>query len=300
MSNADLSLQREKQAWRQKDSYPGVLGDENGNPYARLGYYWVRFPQGTDSNGQTVYGAARPVRYNANAGIIAHAGVEVLVWKHEYDGIETIKEMDPSWWARVNIDSRTSNPGEPASKWVSRLNLIEMLNRPTGSSSGSASTLVTTRENPFFFNDFQDWVRTPSTTPTNQSDLASYIPAADTHRVVITYYDVIANTRAAAASTAKALSTALDFNDFLEIRGLLPHNECLPLTAYELADNQGSININDMMDDLRNWLSMPAIIGFPNPMLDGKAWILRETHQLVTYDLVCLADFTCLGDAVFL
>jgi hypothetical protein len=295
MPDPNIALQREKQAARRHDEYPGVTGDDNGNIYAAASRYYVRFPQGTDANGLTVYGAPRPVRYDGTGGIIAHADVEVLVRKDPYDGIETITRVVPDWWQRVNIDSRVTNPGEPVSKWWDSPNFIRWLNRPTGSSSGSAATKVTTRENPFYWNDAQDWAIFSGTMPADQLDLDSFIPATDTHRLVITYFDVLAGSVAAVGSTAQALTSALDLSDYLECRALLPHNECVPLTAYKLADDQSAIDKNAVYEELRSWIALPAVLGFPNPIASGTNWLLRDTHQQLCFNLTIEGQLTVEG-----
>lgn len=297
--NTTTLLQRERQADRANDEYEGVLGNGSGNPYAGKSHYWVRFANGTDENGLTKYSTPRPIRY-LGGNIIVREDVEVLVYKHPYDGEETISTMRPGYFTETGIDSRVMNPGDPVNKWWDSPNFIRWLNRTTGSSSGSTATLVTTRENPFYWNDALDWAQDAATTPANQLDLASYIPAVDTHRLVITYKNVVSDTIEAVGSTAKALSTALDFDDYLECRGLLPHNECVPLTAYELADGQTAIDANALLEDLRSWIALPQVIGFPNPIPDGKAWLLRSTHQQVVYDLTVEGNLIIQGDMVVL
>jgi hypothetical protein len=294
--NNDIALVREQQAHHAHDEYPGVLGDENGNVYASISRYWVRFPQGADANGIMTYGLARPIRYVQGA-VIAKAGIEVLVEKDRFDGIETITRMRPGYFDDAHIDSRIFNAGEPTTKWWDSRNFIRWLNRPSGSAS-SPSTLVTTRENPFYWNDAQDWAQFAATTPGNQLDLSSYIPAAGYHRLVITYVDILLGTTAVVGSTAKTLATALDFNDYLECRGLLPHNECMPLTAYELADAQTAIDGNDVVEELRSWIALPAVMGIPNFIPDGTNWLLREDYQMLVAGFTVEGGITIEGSLI--
>lgn len=295
--NTTMLYQRERQAARKHDEYEGVLGDGNGNVYASKSHYWVRFPGGTDANGNFTYSTPRPIRYGIG-NVIAREGIEVLVQEDPYDRVETITRMRLGYFTETGIDSRVMNPGDPINKWWDSPNFIRWLNRPTGSSSGSAATLVTTRENPFYWNDFQDWAQDAATTPANQLDLAAFIPAADTHRLVITYKNIVADTIEAVGSTAKALSTDLDFTDYTECRGLLPHNECLPLTAYELSDAQTTVDGNALVEDLRSWIALPQVLGNANPLPAGRAWIVRATHEWITYDLAVEGDLTVAGDMV--
>lgn len=292
-------LLRGRQAVKRHDEYPGVLGNGSGNPYAGRSRYWVRFPGGTDASGTTILSAPRAVRYAGEGIFNARSGSEVLVRKDPYDGVETITRMVPDYADRANFDTKTMNPSDPVTKWWDVRNFIRLLNRPVGSGL-SAATKVTTRENPFHTDAFLDFSSFTGTLPSAQQDLAGFIPAADEHCLVVTFFDFLTNTPFARASSAQALSSALDSTDYAECFAQVPHNEVLPLTAYELANAQGSISGQDVIEDLRTWLPSPKVYGFPNPIPSDKAILIRSTHQQIVHDIVVQGSIVVQGDLIIL
>jgi hypothetical protein len=288
-------IQSSRQNVKKYEEYPGVLGDGLGNPYARRSRYWVRFPLGTDSNGQTIYSPPRAVRYTGESTLIAREGVEVLVRIDPYDGVETITRIVPDYADRADFDSRILNGGEPISSWVDVKNFIRFLCRPVGS-----STQVTIRENPFHVDNFMDWNTFGGTVPSEQPDLDAYIPGTGEHRLLIVWWDFLVWDWLVTASTAQALATDLDSTDYDECFAQLPHHELKPLTALKLADDQATLTMTDVIEDLRTWLPTPHIYGFPNPLPEGKAIILRSTHQEIVFNLTVVGTLTVEGSLTVL
>lgn len=299
--NYDSALQRGRQDAHKHEEYPGVVGDDNGNPYGPRSTYWVRFPLGTDTNGDITYSEARPVRYDGTSGVIAKGGIEVMVRRDPYDDVETITRVVPDYWSRSGIDSRIVNQAEPFSQFTDARNFIRLLCRPVGSTSGSPSTKVTVREDPFFVDWFGDWSTYAGTiAAADKIDLDSYIPAADEHRLIVIFFDRLINAPLVTASTAKALSTDIDSTDYDEAFAALPHNEYTALVALELADDQPGIDVNNVLEDLRTWLPAPPMMGFPNPIPADKAYLLRETHQMLMFNLVVEGTLTLEGSLTVL
>jgi hypothetical protein len=285
---------------REKSVKVGILGNDAGTTVYtnRKSEFWVRFPAGTDSNGNTLYSTALPIRYAPSAPVIEKVGVKVLI-KIDYDGHESIKEMAADWFTDNDIDSRVVNPASSyrVSGWVLLRNIVRMVTRAVGSVANVASTLLTVRENPHFTDDTLDWWNyTGTVNEADKVDLASYIPAVDTHCLVIVWFDTFQQEPYVTASTAQALTSGLDSTDYDECYAQLLHNEYIPLVAYRLADDQTGITDNDLINDLRQFMNAPRVYGFPNPIVSGQAILIRDTHQELTYDLTVQGEFTVQGE----
>lgn len=286
---------------RRRRKIEAIIGDTNGNPYTNeKSRYWVRIAERTDDNGNVVYGNPIKVRYAGGSGVIVQAGVEVLL-EYDYDNELSITRMKPDYFDRANIDSRTFNIGEPQNNWLLVRNFVRWLTRPVGSSASQDSTLITVRENPFFIDDYLDWQTYAGTKrAADKLDLASYIPAADNQRLIVIFHDTYNNTPLVTASTAQALTSAIDSTDYDECFAALTHNEFVPLVAFTLSDNQSAITINDLTEDLRQVFNAPRVYGFPNPIPSDKAILIRSTHQEIVYDLTVEGDLIIEGDLLVL
>ena len=296
-----LALQRPRQRiLRRQRKLEGILGDGNGNVYASKSRYYVRLAAQTDATGNVTYGEALPIRYAAASSVPPLEGVEVLI-AVDYDDELSIERVKPDWFERANIDSRTFNQAEPYDRFVRLMNIITKMTRPVGSASSVDSTLLTIREDPFWVDDFLNWfIYAGTPRAADKPDLASYIPAADTHRLICVFFDTFQQDYFIAGSTAQALTTAIDSTDFDECFAQLEHNEYSPLLALKLANAQTAITINDMVEDLRQWLNAPKVYGNPNPLPADKGMILRSTHQLIVYNYAFEGEAIIEGDLVIL
>jgi len=289
-------IQSARRGVKKNDEYPGVLGDGFGNVHAGDGQYWVRFPAGANPDGQTMLSAPRAIRYDAESPIIGRDNADVLVQRDSYDGVEKISRMEPTYTNRVGIDSKILNFAEPSTKWVDVRNFIRLLSRPTGSGFATSGN-VTIREDPFHVNDFNEFSSFTGTLPDDQLDIVTDFPTtAGNHRVVIIFFDRLANAPVAYGSTEQSLSIDIDTTDYDECFDQLLHNEFTPLVAIGLADAQTTTSAVDVIEDLRTWLPTPRIYGFPNPIPANKAIFLRATHQQLVSDMTVLGDLTIEGE----
>ena len=296
-----LLYQRSRQRVLRRRNYTeGVLGNGSGSVYAGKSRYWVRLASQTDDNGNVTYGTALPIRYAAASSIMPIEGVEVLL-QVDYDNELSIIRVKPDYFERADIDSRASNQAEPHDQFVYLKNVVRELTRPVGSASSTDSTLITIREDPFIVNDYLDWsIYAGTPRAADKPDLASYIPAADLQRLVCVFLDSFQNDYFITASTAQVLTVDIDSTDWDECFAQLKHNEYKPLLALKLSNAQTAITVNDIVEDLRQHVNTPQIIGFANPIVSGKAIYIRETHQEITANLVVEGCLTVEGTMIVL
>jgi len=285
---------------RRRNYIEAILGDGSGSVYAGKSRYWVRVKMRTDANGNVTYGQPLPMRYAAGAGIIEKEGVEVLL-KVDYDDELTIERMKPDYWDRAGIDSRAFNTAAPHDQWVYLKYVVRDLTRPVGSTASQSSTLVTIRENPFFVDDALDfYIFAGTNRAADKPDLASFIPAVDTHRLICIFFDTYQQEPLVVGSTAQALTTAIDTTDYQECFDQFLHNEYIPLLSLTLSDNQSAITINNVTEDLRQFVNAPRVYGFPNPIVSGKAILIRDTHTEITANLTVEGLLTVEGTLIVL
>jgi len=284
MTSIPLIFQRPRQRiYRNRARIRAILGDGNSNVYAGKSHYWVRQPAQTDANGVVTYGEALKIRYAGASALPEIDGLDVLLF-YDHDNVLSIERVDAGWFTRNDIDSRAINSASPYDRFVLLHNVVREMTRPVGSSSGEDSTLITIRENPFKINDYLDWAIYGGTPrAADKPDLASYIPVADLQRLVIVWFDELTQEPKITASTPQALTTAIDSTDYDECFAQLPHNEYKPLLAVNLADAQTSIDANNVVEDLRQFVNTPRIYGFPNPIVSGQAIYIRDTQQQLVF-----------------
>lgn len=82
---------------------------------SRTGYYWVHLPSGTDSNGNTLYGAAFQMPMESNATFPYRSDIKLETITKE-DGITYIKGVAPTELNRMGYDARQFNQGNPKTK----------------------------------------------------------------------------------------------------------------------------------------------------------------------------------------
>lgn len=275
-----------------------VLGNGSGSVYASKTRYWVRVAMRADSDGNMTYGQPLPMRYAPGYPIIEKEGVEVLLF-YDHDGELSIERMKTDYFDRADIDSRSFNSASPQDQWLYLRNVVRFLTRPVGSSATEDSTLITVRENPFFVDDVMDfYIYAGTTSAASKPDLASYIPAADYQRLICIFFDTKQQEPFVAGSTTQALTTAIDSTDLTECFAQLEHNEYIPLLSLVLSNNQSAIVIDNVKEDLRQFVNAPRVYGFPNPIASGQAILIRDTHQEMVYDLTVQGNLTIQGDLV--
>jgi hypothetical protein len=288
----DAKLQRiRRRIQRRRYNKGAVIGDESGNTHAGLGKIWVRFRAGIDGTGNVTYGPAVKVnRGDANYWDKANAPVRVIY--DENDEL-TVKGVDNREARGANLDTGMLNYGSKVSRWFLLKYAITAACRPVGTTA-DPSTLVSVR-GMVYVDNYGDIHDLPETArQADKIDLAAYIPVAGYHRIVCVFARTIANTYQVVGSTAQLETSDLDLTDFQECFDQ-QDAETIPLAAYKLANAQSSIDIRHLAEDLRQFVNMPQVLGFPNPV--AKNTIIRSGRSsTVCGDLFATADLYVAGE----
>jgi hypothetical protein len=278
---------------RKTEKVPAVLGKGDGNdPYYGAGNnrIWVRRDGAANDDGDI--GQTLPEKvFCGSSNYFA------------YDGARCFLELDPNGQWQVsepdNQDCEASgrhtgklNAGNPTNKWFRMRNATRLKCLPVGTDA-NPSTLVgvrgiTTIDNYGDFNRF-----TATGTVANKLDLASYIPGAGLHAVIVVWWDTVNNSVVATSSTAQANTTELDETDYQEAFDNQTA-ESIPLQGFHLGDAQTSITIANLGEDVRPWVNMPQALGFPNPV-DKDAIIRDSRTERVCDDITVTANLEVAG-----
>lgn len=292
-SNAVLERVRRLFQRRVKDGTYAVLGN-GGTPNVvevpdRMGYVYARFPDGRDASGFALYSAPFMVRCSdvaypnyAGAGIyvaIGYSGDMEIVSAHYPD-------MDSA-----GIDTRTLNPLHQQAKWVYPWQLTIGLVGAVATSV-TASTKVMVKQFRYYLSNVFQMFETPL--EADKIDLAAFIPTIDEHCYACVWIDTYTNTAVVTASVAQSMFTPLDATDIQELVADRPP-DAMPLKAIYLSNAQATITQNVLDVDLRQFLSLPELWGFPNPV-DHQERIRPKRNVTIQTTLTITSSLENLGE----
>lgn len=282
---------------RLKDGQLAFLGDKSG-PGARTevpdadGYLYARFQNVPDANGNATFSAPFLVR-SGNAAFQNHPGASVYV-AVGYNGELEIVSANYQELTRNGIDTRTLNPLHQQSKWVYLWQFTIGLCSAVGNSV-NGSYLVTVKKYLRYFDNV--FAASETGAQADKIDLQSVVPAVDMHRYATVWLDAYTGDFEVTTSTTQSLFTTMDDSDLLETVTNRPP-DAVPHKTFYLANNQGTITQQPVKDrDVRQFLNMPAVHGFPNPVAYRER-IHPDKQQLFAGSLVVTGSLQVLGSLI--
>lgn len=255
-----------------------ILGDDSGviDVAGTTNKVYVRYPEGTDANGNTVYSQPHIVNAGVFGGYIARANVGVRVGLDDYGELE-IKRSDSRDLENQGISARVTNPLRPETKFVNISQISLFQSRPVGSASDPATTVNVQPLRYDHYHIDNKWRGTEI--DTDKINLSSYIPASGYHRVVVLFLQTFDNTIQVTASTAQTIDNAIDTTDFAECFAQRTA-ETMPTMSYYLADGATTIDSNALAIDFRQFINVPPIVGYQNPVVYAER--LRLGRDTIT------------------
>ena len=271
----------------------GILESVNGSIHAGAGNYWASLPSGLDDNGFATYTPPFKVR-GGTSQLWETRGHPILI-RTAYDGRKEVFGTDAPTFEAAGGNMRVFNLLRPEESLV-YLNNVARLQCRSLSNTNTTSTLVNVQR--LWYEDnygnINRWEGTDLLA--DKPDLAEHIPDADKHRIVVVFLRTIDNTlQVTASTTIRDLDDPIvnpdDYQECFDQRDA----ETVPIQAYELKNAETSVSIDSLDIDLRQFINMPPVLGFPNPA--DKQWILREGQQLTLHNgQEFTAGFEILGD----
>jgi hypothetical protein len=256
-----------------------IVNGPDGTPNAGKGQVFAQRPAGADIDGNARDGEIVPV-FAGGRNYFDHVGARISVVLK--NGALKIDDIDDVSLAANNYDTKALNLGNPINRWVYPENFVSGKFFPVANNDDT-SFLLGMRGLVYIDADGTFRVRQLDRQSSKPS-LASYVPAAGLHRLVVVFIRAYDNSIQLFASTAQSIDTALDATDVQECIDQSIVNEDMPNLALVLADEQLSVDMRDVKDDFRQWLNTPQLPGMPNPL--DVNWHVRSTrHDLVADSL---------------
>lgn len=283
-STSEIEILRRLFQNRVGDAWYAVLGDRLGTGArtdvpGKPGWVYIMFLNGGDANGNVSYTAPTMVRA---AGVAFPNVPGTGLWVgYGYDGDLCVKAAHNKALDAMGINTQVLNPLNQQSRFVYPWQLTYGLASAVGNST-TPSTLVTVKKIRHYTGGN---LLQPFDTPlqADKIDLASYIPAADTHCYAMVWLDTYTNDPAVTTSVTQALSSPLSDADLQEcvVRSASSRPpDAIPFKAFYLSNDQGSITQSDLDVDVRQWLDMPNVLGFPNVLTTLER--IRANYTFVT------------------
>lgn len=252
---------------RVRDSELAYLGDTHGagarvDVPGKIGFVYIHFPNGKDENGFARYSDPTIAR-SGNAAYLNAPGMPVYVAYNDSGELE-IKGAQYAAIDQAGFDTRVLNPLNQQSKFVYIWQITIGLANAVANSV-TTSFLVTIKSFYHYTGNRLQKVETPLAA--DKIDLSSYIPATDMHCYAAVWIDAYTNLPVVTTSVAQATTsplTAADLQELVVRTASSRPADGIPLKAFYLANDQGTITQSARDVDLRQFLDNPQALGFPN------------------------------------
>lgn len=244
------------------------LGDGNGriavlaNGYAtdHYGKVWIRFADGLDDNGATVFGQAIQASVNPNVNYTYKTNLPLLVRKSGANNSWIVEQVDQEAARNAGYNTHVLNPMSPENKqfwlrqaWDGRISAVA-----TDTTPSSNVTI-----NPFLF--LFDGVMYDGG-EAQSVDLSAYIPSTGDERLALIGKRANDNTVQVIQSATRTATTTL--YDLSTIAALIDEFDdyVMPIQAVKLVGGATSVYERDLHQDLRQFMNVQQPRGFPNPV----------------------------------
>jgi hypothetical protein len=280
LNNTRRLNRRNKQI--ERTELTGVLGDENNNIYVpgkNGNEVYVRL-LGDTENGNATYQPSTTAYIRGDYFEYPGSGV-VLKYNNDGDLVVIGADEKQVSAAGSTLSMATLNSGSKQSKFISLDSVLRLISRPV--SRGTTDSLLVSVAQ-FIYDHYGNYIEFNGTPlQADKIDLSSYMPSAGNHRLVQLWLDTYNNTVQITASTAQALTTAIDSTDYNECwSGATRYQDWLPLQSYVLKDNASTITQKDLGRDHRQFVNLPDTLGNENELTINTR--IRANRQFTVHN----------------
>lgn len=258
------------------------LGDGNGriavlaNGFAtdHYGKVWIRFADGVDDNGATVFSQAIQASVNPNVNYTYKTNLPLLVRKSGANNRWIVEQVDQEAARNAGYNTHLLNPMSPENKqlwlrqaWDGRISAVATDTTP--------SSNVTV--NPFLF-EFDGAIYDGG--EAQSVDLSAYIPSAGDERLALIGKRANDNTvQVVQSATRTATTTRYDLST---IAALIDEFDdyVMPIQAVKLVGGATSVYERDLHQDLRQFMNVQQPRGFPISI--ARHVLLIDNYRVTT------------------
>jgi len=255
-----------------------VLGDRNGVVYdpqdpSRVR---VRYYSSTDVNGNATYTPYTLVKAGT-VNYLDRPNRGVLVG-YDTEGELAILGADTQEYRAAGINPAILNLAASQNRFIYLRNVVRLMSRPVGTTNTS-STLINVQPTVFYYDNEVAAYR-GTETQASKPDLASHIPGENLQNIAVVWLSLMDNDEYVTSSTPKALGEDINDDDFAECVSDRPF-EAVPIQTYRLQNAQGAVTSSALYRDLRQFINMPDVHGFPSPVSYRER--IRAGRKSMTY-----------------
>jgi hypothetical protein len=250
-----------------------ILVLANGMATDHYGKVWIRFADGTDDNGTTVFGQAVQASVNPNVNYTHKTNLPLLVRTSNANKRFIVEQVDEEAARNAGYNTHVLNPLAPEQKrfwmrqaWDAAISAVATDTTP--------STNVTM--NPFLF-EFDGVIYDGG--EAQSIDLSAYIPSAGDERLVLIGKRANDNTVQVIQSATRTATTTL--YDLSTIAALIDEFDdyVMPKQAVKLIGGATSVYERDLHQDLRQFVNVQQPRGFPS-VIKRHTKILADYQQM--------------------
>jgi len=302
MTNPLFDIQRRRRVIRATvKPRMAILGKPDGTLYCdEIGKYWASWLASKDLNNNATTGQPFKV-WAGDTNYVPQAGRRVYVGPG-YDGKLRILGAVPDDLVQAELDARAANPNDPYRQFVLTPNIVTFRSDPLAN-EGEPSLKVNL--NQLLYKDAYGRYHLFNGTDENTHlDMAVFeaLLSVDEHCYGIVGLKTFDNLPQTVASTPKSAFDPLDLDDVQDADDKLDA-EVVASRVYRVYFDQETLIADPVTDwDLRQWVNMPARLGWPTVITRQER--VREKHQLLYHGelgvtsggLEVLGELGVLGD----
>lgn len=242
----------------------------NGNNTDHYGKVYIRFPENTNSEGQTVLGQAVEAYVNPNANFTHKSNLPVLVRTIGANSGYMVEQADAIAANKAGYNTHVLNPMHPAN---TQLWLRQARDGRAFATATDDTDSLTVSVEPFVFH-FDGTLYNGG--KANNIDLTTYMPGTLVERLIVIGERANDRTIQIVQGDTRAItSTKYSLSDIVPLVGQFD-DYVMPLQAVKLANNAATVLERDLHQDLRQFMNVPQPRGFPQT-------ITRNIHILSDY-----------------
>lgn len=229
----------------------------NGNNNDHFGKVYIRFPENTNSEGQTVLGQAVEAYVNPNMNFTHKSNLPVLVRTIGANSGYMVEQTDAIATNKAGYNTHVLNPLHPANTqlWLRQARDFRVF----ATATDNTNSLTVSVEPGLLYFDGTLY----NGGKTNNIDLSPYMPGTLVERLIV--IGERANDRTIqiiSGDTRDITSTKYSLSDIVPLVGQFD-DYVMPLQAVKLANNATTVLEKDLHQDLRQFMTVPQPRGFP-------------------------------------
>lgn len=269
--------------------YRAILGDGNGNVKAGDGMYWVRPYDAANAQNNATPGT--PYRVRAGSALIVPREGRLVWIYYGPDRRLTVMAYDHDDLIQAGIDPLTVQPNDPYRQWIRLKNIQNFRALPIG--TGNTPSMKASVRQLFYLTATGDLVRWNGTNADTHIDLTDYVPEEGFQCYVVLWLRTynpngLDPIQVTTSDHIDSIDAVLSFDELQQCADAADP-DAIPIQAFRLANAQTALKLDNSVDvDLRQFINMPQVYGFPNTV--DRGYRIHEGFSVVAPSAITMED----------